>query len=240
MLREMVKSLRDRILPRSSSEERFKFVEVGFHGDLYLLELVDQVMSKCNSFVETGSNVGSTLTYVGKKYPSVQCFSCEPDPTAYQHALQNTHECANVKLFNEMSQSFMKRMVKAKKEGTLSDDVLFWLDAHDYGFEWPLREEMEIITSNWNQGFVLIDDFLVPGLDCFGFDAYDGQVCSFDYIKDSLNKDFAYHLYYPAYTDKTSKTHPLRGWGLIEFGHPEELEFSSSLSTRISKSLVNL
>ena len=236
MLREMVKALRNQLHPRESGDTRFKFVDTGFHGDLYLHELVDQIMHNCNSFVETGSNVGSTLAYVAKRYPTAQCFSCEPDPKAYSHALENTKGYSNVNLFNEMSQSFMKRMVDNKEEA-LKGEVLFWLDAHDYGFEWPLREEITTITSNWDKGFVLIDDFLVPELDCFGYDEYDGQVCSFDFIQASLNKKHEYHLYYPAYTDRTSKTHPLRGWGLIEFGHSTEFELPENLKSRVSKTI---
>lgn len=236
----IVKILREKLLSRrTSAKTRFQFVETGFHGDLYLLELVDLVMNQCTAFVETGSNVGSTLAYVANRFPATQCFSCEPDPTAFSHAVTNTNTFSNVHLYNEMSQAFMKRMMENKQQ-ELSDEVLFWLDAHDYGFEWPLKEEIELITSHWEKAFVLIDDFFVPGLDCFGYDQYDGQVCSFDFIKDSLNEKHQYRLYYPAYTEKTSKTHPLRGWGLIEFGHSGELALPAGLSGKISKTLVTV
>ena len=238
MMKELIKSLGRRFLPRKSpADNRFQFLETGFHGDLYLLELLNQIMKKCSAFVETGSNVGSTLAYVATRFPAARCFSCEPDQTAFNHARDNTKSCTNVSLSNEMSQSFMKRVADSK-ERSLRGDVLFWLDAHDYGFEWPLREEIETITSHWEKGFVLIDDFLVPGLDCFGYDEYDGQVCSFDYIKDSLSNKHEYRLYYPSYTDKTSKTHPLRGWGLIEFGHSTELGLPENLVGKIRKAAV--
>lgn len=237
-MRNIIRALRERLTPRSSSSSnRLRFVDTGFHGDKYLLDLVDSIMKRCDAFVETGSNVGSTLAYVAKRFPNAQCFSCEPDPTAFSHAKRNTEGCANVHLYNEMSQTFMKNVV-ARKDRELSGNVLFWLDVHDYGFEWPLREEIDAITSNWDKAFVLIDDFLVPGLDCFGYDQYDGQVCSFDFIRDSLNKNRDYRLHYPAYTDRTSTTHPLRGWGLIEFGQQQELELPTSIKGKISVTTV--
>lgn len=237
-MRDIIRALRERLSPRRASNvNRLKFVDTGFHGDKYLLNLVDAIMKRSQVFVETGSNVGSTLAYVAKRFPNVQCFSCEPDPTAFGQAQQNTAGCTNVSLYNEMSQAFMRRMV-SMKEPALNGDVLFWLDAHDYGFEWPLREEIETITGNWDKAFVLIDDFLVPGLDCFGYDQYDGQVCSFDFIKGSLNKNRDYRLYYPAYTERTSTTHPLRGWGLIEFGQQPALGLPLSIKDKITVTTV--
>ena len=88
------------------------------------------------------------------------------------------------------------------------------MDAHDYGFEWPLKYEVEFITSNFKEYFIIIDDFKVPHCTLFGYDSYNEQECSYDFIKDSI-KEQSYRLIYPGYTDKTSKHHPLRGWGLI-------------------------
>ena len=216
-----------------TSSERFTFLDVGFHGDLYLIELVDTIMNKCKYFVETGTNVGSTLTYVAKKYPEIQCFSCETDMTAFGRAQQNTAGCGNVQLFNKASLEFLEQLFTQQE---ISDgEVLFWLDAHGYGFDWQLREEVAMITAHLGKAFLLIDDFLVPGLDCFGYDEYNGQICSFEHIKDSLNDQHDYSIYYPQYTDRTSQNHPLRGWGLIEYGHSGELELPEKMKNHIQK-----
>ena len=87
---------------------------------------------------------------------------------------------------------------------------------------------------------MLIDDFLVPGIDCFSYDEYDGQICSFNYIKGSLSYKHEYRLYYPTYINRTSKHHPLRGWGLVEFGHAAELETSERIKRNTKKTLVNI
>ena len=80
----------------------------------------------------------------------------------------------------------------------------------------------------------MIDDFKVPGLECFGYDVYEGQECSFEYINDSLNPQLDYNFYYPMYTDRTSKHHPLRGWVLIEYGSQEGLKVPDALRKKIT------
>ena len=93
--------------------------------------------------------------------------------------------------------------------------IFIWLDAHGGAYKWPLREEVSFFTRKIKTGYILIDDFKVPDLSCFGYDSYNGQVCSFDYIKEDINPDLQYHLEYPTYTERTSTFHPLRGWGLF-------------------------
>jgi hypothetical protein len=223
----------NKLRPSKTSQKRFTFMDVGFHGDLYFLELVDTIMNKCKYFVETGTNVGSTLTYVAKKYPEIQCFSCETDMAAFEHARQNTLGCGNVQLFNKASLEFLEQLFTRQEIG--DGEVLFWLDAHGYGFDWPLREEVAMITAHQEKAFLFIDDFLVPGMDCFGYDEYNGQVCSLEYIKDSLNNCYDYSIYYPQYTDRTSQSHPLRGWGLIDYGHSGEMVMPVKLKNCIKK-----
>lgn len=213
--------------------KRFRVYSVGFHGDLHLMALVDILLSRSRYFIETGTNVGSTLKYVARKYPHIKCYSCEPDKRAYEFACRNTKEYRNVNLYNQASGEFIKEILTNNTEVDRGP-TLFWLDAHGYGFDWPLRQEIDLITRNWKQALILIDDFYVPGLECFGYDKYEEQICSFDWIKESINPKLQYHLYYPQYTDRTSKHHPLRGWGLIEYGSSDSLMLPDSI-----KSIVN-
>lgn len=111
------------------------------------------------------------------------------------------------------------------------------MDAHGYGFEWPLKEEVFFITRAFKRAHVLIDDSKVPGLDCFGYDKYKEQICSLDYLKDAINPRIEYQLYYPCYTDRTSRYHPLRGWGLIVFGFDRELKLPGFLQDKVKRVL---
>jgi len=233
---QIIRRFISKLLPfrsEDTSEDRLAFGNVGFHGDLYLLELVHTVIRQCEYFVETGANVGTTLAYVARTYPNILCLSCEPDKVAYRHAKRNVSKYPNVAIYNETSHKFLKRLLKDPQ--IITRDTLYWLDAHGYGFKWPLREEIRVLTKHCTKAFFLIDDFRVPGLDCFGYDQYENQICSFEYIKDALNERCEYRLYYPRYTDRTSTFHPLRGWGLIEFGHSQEIDLPETLSGKVRR-----
>jgi len=195
---------------------RYKYQEEGFHGDRYLIDFSNYFLNRCKYFVETGANVGTTLAYVSKLYPEKICYSCEPDEIAYKLALNNALS-EKVTVYNETAQLFLQRLNRDFRY-LFDEEVVFWLDAHGYGFEWPLRYEIDSITTWFNKGFIFIDDFKVPDCDWFGYDSYEGQECSFDYIKGSLNKKRKYKIYYPRYKEKTSTFHPLRGWCLIYYG----------------------
>ena len=163
------------------------FYKMGFHGDQYLQKIVDGVIQNCDCFIETGTNVGSTLSYVARTYPYLNCLSCEPRLQAFQQALKNTKGLQNVKIYNETSQNFMKR-IETQHEYLVKKNAFFFLDAHGPGFKWPLKEEIAFITKKFKAFYILIDDFKVPGLDCFGYDEYGEQRCSFDYIKEGMLK----------------------------------------------------
>src|SRR5215216_2479540 len=192
-------------------ESTYGFMSVGFHGDRYLLDVVSTLGNHVDAFIETGSNVGTTLAYVARTFPGLDCYSCEPDPEAYRRALENTHNLANAHLFNELSQDFINILKKDYKD-LFTKQVLFWLDAHSYGFQWPLKEEISFITNNFPAAYILIDDFQVPGQEVFGYDHYLDQVCSYEGIKDAIKPGLNFNLYYPSYTEHTSPHHPLRGW----------------------------
>lgn len=212
-----------------------QFIDVGFHGDEYLMRLVEHIAGNSKVFVETGSNVGSTLAYVARSYPWLRCLSCEPDQSAFEQASANTEKYGNVALFKGTSQEFIAHLANAES-AIFSEPCFFWLDAHGYGFEWPLKKELEFITSRFSSGYILIDDFKVPGRDHFIYDEYQGQICSYEYVKEALNSGKTYQLYYPTYKDKTSKHHPLCGWGLLVFGH-DDFEIPESLKEKMERAL---
>jgi hypothetical protein len=190
------------------------FLEKGFHGDDYLIGMNFAAAERCCQAVETGSNVGSSLCFLAGKFPGMPCSACEPDAEAWAVARRHAAELKSVTLVNEKSPEFLYALEKTIAAGR----TLFWLDAHGYGFKWPLKEEIGFITRTCPGASVFIDDFKVPGQPQFLFDEYDGQVCGFDEKEGSFKPGLACHLVYPAYTEKTSTFHPLKGCFLIEFG----------------------
>jgi len=202
---------------RKRDEASYKFQEVGFHGDEYLLALADDLVTRqrIECFIETGTNVGSTLSYFAKRHPQVQSLSCEPNTEAYRRAKEHVGDLGNVELFNERSQDFLA--ILENRPDLFTKNCLFWLDAHGYGFEWPLRDEVRFVAEHFARAHMLIDDFRVPGLECFRYDEYKGQVCAYEYVREALGS-CPHQLFYPRYRDRTSRHHPLTGWGLIVLG----------------------
>ena len=220
------------LFSKRRNEASYQFQDIGFHGDHYLLALVDDIATRerVDYFIETGTNVGSSLVHFAKRHPQINALSCEQDAEACRRAREHARGLENAEIYNLASKDFLKLL--AKRPGLFEKRCLFWLDAHGYGFEWPLREEVRFIANNFATAYVMIDDFKVPGLDCFRYDEYQSQVCSYDYIRESLGSR-PHQLFGPRYTDRTSKHHPLVGWGLIVLG--TEYEAPPALQGRMGR-----
>ncbi len=184
-----------------------------FRGDTFLLRTVQQLMraGQISTFVETGAFYGITTAAIARLYPEVRCYSCEISPEHYRHAAAKAAGLPNLTLTEEGSPALLARLA----QGVRAEPTLFWLDAHGYGFPWPLREEVRIIAEQWERAWVVIDDFLVPGRPWFGYDAYDGQECSYTAIRDELGAR-PHRLWYPTYRPPVEW--PLRGWAVLALG----------------------
>lgn len=196
--------------------------DVGFHGDQYVLDLVDYLVEDSAgpgvlAFIETGANLGNTACYVAKRFNSLQVFSCEPAPAAYRIADQRAAKLSNLTIRSLASPAFLDRIYK-EHPMLARQTNLFYLDAHGYGFDWPLRDELRWITTHHDRALILIDDFQVPHGPHFGFDSYKNQVCGMDHCRSALDRRHDYSITYPTYSARTSTFHELRGTGLISFG----------------------
>src|SRR5580692_1598116 len=94
------------------SRQISQFFDIGFHGDRYLIELVFASAQRCSQFVETGANVGSSLCYLARNFPQLDCYSCEPDAESCAVAQKNAKELANAKIVNERSPEFLYALEK--------------------------------------------------------------------------------------------------------------------------------
>ncbi len=198
---------------RTGSEE----YDVGFHGDRYLLALVDALMPLADNFIETGANLGNTVLYVARRWPRIRAFSCEPGIAAFAVASRRAAGVPNCTIREATSPEFFDGLAR-ERPVLLRELNFFHLDAHGYGFHWPLWDEVAWITSRLDRALILIDDLLVPGRPDFGYDEHEGQVCSIVALTPSLAPGREYRVLYPCYTEHTSPFHPLRGHGLLWFG----------------------
>jgi len=194
-----------------------------FHGDRYLMNIVDDIINKQNisQFVETGTGYADTLYYMGCNY-NIPCISCEVDSIRFDKCTKFTYEQSNIKIYNMDSPSLISSNNIDKNVNTL-----FWLDAHGCFTNSngeiitidPIRQELSAIFNNFNNPEILIDDFKNPFFpkNIYAYDILGQNELSIQYIKDLIPND--YNVYFPIYTDYTSKCmpvgSPLVGWCLI-------------------------
>jgi len=191
----------------------------GFHGDPYLLQVVDTLAERVNQFVETGTEAGSTVGYFARMYPHVQCYTAETDLGTHENARKNFYNHSNIYSFNQHSLEFL-REINTFVAGEYPYDYmpLFWLDAHSHGWGCDLGEETAIILERWNGGYILFDDFLVPERPDFGYDWYESYgKLSWEKIVEDIPEELmprVKQLIYPNYEPKFG----WRGWALVVFG----------------------
>lgn len=194
-------------------------LDLGFHGDRYLLDLVSQIIPQCSAMIETGSNVGSTARYTAKTYPNLKVYSCEPDPKAFKTATQTVRPYPHAHIYKQLSPGFLPWIHEKFPQLNTSLNFYF-LDAHGFGYTWPLKEEVRFITGQLKQAFILVDDAEVPNQPQFSYSAYDGQICNLEHFVNALAPGKRYIVAYPSYQEHTSPHHPLVGYVLIAFGTP--------------------
>tara|TARA_Y100000296_G_scaffold47492_1_gene54435 strand:- start:3778 stop:4587 length:810 start_codon:yes stop_codon:yes gene_type:complete len=87
-------------------------------------------------------------------------------------------------IFKSDTRAFLKTYTRAHD----NKNTFFYLDAHWDKDDYPLLEELKILTniSHLNP-IIAIDDFKTPGKN-HGFDIYEGKVCSAPFIKDIVKE----------------------------------------------------
>ena len=185
-----------------------------FHDDKFFLEIVSKILPKADYFIETGSWEGDSTGFVTDNYPNIKCFTCEPDAHRFGLTQNKLKSYPQVTVYNMQSPEVFD--VIAKQEANIFDKhTVFWLDAHGWGFKWPLKDEIKYITSNFKNAYIFIDDFKNPFVPEMQYHQYDGQYCTWEYIKDDIVDPQNFEVWYPTYNQLTSRCNGLVGWVLI-------------------------
>lgn len=133
--------------------------------------------------VETGTYLGDSTLQFAKYVPYV--YTVEINQEYYIKAANRV--CAEKTLNKKLgviylhhgnSPDFISYVI-----GRIFEPVCFYLDAH-WRTYWPLKDELKAIKGKPNS-FIIIHDFKVPGKD-WGYDIWQGQENSYEYIKDDL------------------------------------------------------
>ncbi len=112
------------------------------------------------AWVETGTYLGTTTSYLSGLFPHV--YSLEPEPKLYAAACERFKD-KNVSLFNDVSENIFPSLLPK-----LSGNINFWLDGHYSAGttfkgekDCPVEDELIAIEQNFdnfNKISILIDD----------------------------------------------------------------------------------
>ena len=136
-----------------------------------------------SAVIETGTYLGVSTEYFAL-LTGAPVWTVESQKPYYRSAQRRFRENTHVHVSLASSPDFLRQLTG---DGSVPKErVLFYLDAH-WDANLPLREEIEIIEAGWQDPWVLIDDFQVPGDRDYGYDDYgDGHVLSLDYLQLSV------------------------------------------------------
>ena len=145
------------------------------------------------AIVETGTYLGTTTSLFSAT--SLPVYTTEIHSRSFSYSkMRFLFQSANVNLYQRDSRSFLKTL--SLDSSVSKGDVFFYLDAH-WKDDLPLREELDIIFSEWERPVVMIDDFQVPNTE-YTFDDYgNGNRLDFNYIEPVVSARNL-SVFYPA------------------------------------------
>ncbi|MEK6908494.1 MAG: hypothetical protein AABX23_00395 [Nanoarchaeota archaeon] len=169
------------------------------HGDTIHLETLKKIVKdyKITSIVETGTFLGYTTALFAENFPNLQVYTAEINSDFYKKSQKNLKKFKNVHNYLGTSPKFLNHLLK---NNLIGERPLFYLDAH-WLDDWPLEDELKIISKNIPSAVISIDDFKVEGDRRFVYDKYGNKECSLDLANPNLEKG-KYNLLFPNYNHK--------------------------------------
>lgn len=166
----------------------------GFNQDSYIKDEIIKLRGKfeIHIAIETGTNYGFTTLELSKMF--YYTYSVELLEKYYRHALKYMAKYVDhkngYKLIQDNSVDFLWDLPK------FDEPILFYLDAHWEEY-CPLLDEIEQACRLTDNPVIVIHDFFVPGRKDLGFDTYNGQSFTYEWIEPTLSKfypgEYEYH-----------------------------------------------
>ena len=159
------------------------------------LELIRTI--KFSAIIETGTFHGDTTAFLCD-VSNLPVYTVESNPSCYGYSKARFLINNKVKVHKGDSREFLRK--SSKNHQFTKKQIFFYLDAH-WNKNLPLREEIQIIFTNWCDAVVMIDDFKVPGDEGYGYDIYEeGVALQLEYLNPLSNLKL--HSFFPAEKSK--------------------------------------
>jgi len=168
-------------------------------------EIIDNF--KPNIIIETGTYQGHGSRWFSEN-SNADIFTVDNDPQFYNESKESLADVPRIKLALSNSVDWLIG-ISTDPEFT-QKSTLFYLDAH-WGAYLPLADEISVITKNWSNYIITIDDFFVEDDHGYGFDDYGpGKRIDKSIIPRWENEESRLFAYYPK-AHSSTETGYLRG-----------------------------
>lgn len=178
-----------------------------FNADFYIEQEFLMLKNKfgLKYAVETGTCFGSTTIFLAKHFEKVATVEIMPDYLTYAKTRFNDYK--NIAAYGGDSRFFLAKMITEQR---LTDKTMFFLDAH-WGDKCPLREELRSIADMGIKPVIAIHDFKVPGEPGLGYDSWENQEFTFEWLKPLFDKIYGVGNYSYHYNSDAKSTQIKRG-----------------------------
>jgi cephalosporin hydroxylase len=136
---------------------------------------------RIDTVVETGIDWGGSTRHFAEMVPLV--IGIDNDRRRVE-SFRNEIELdglQGIQIIHGNSPDMLQAIVS--RHGFNAGRTLFFLDAHWEAY-WPLRDEINVIPRG--QGIIVMHDAVVPNCPDLGFDIYNGQPLSYEFVADAL------------------------------------------------------
>lgn len=162
----------------------------GFEGDEFIAVEIQKLIEKfkVKTIIETGTYLGATtkrFSVMAEEVHTVELIQQNHD-----YAKDNLMGFHNAFFYIGSSEDVLSRIVPPIKGRSL----LFFLDAHFYDF-CPLIEELKVIADNGIKPVIVIHDWKVDNRPELGYDSYNGQDFTFDWIQQHVESIYGVNGY---------------------------------------------
>lgn len=176
------------------------------NGDFFaqqeFLKLRDRFNIK--AVIETGTCLAGTAIFLGQNFDRV--FTIEINKAWLKMAINRIESAGvsdKIKAFLGSSEKVLDDIIQLY---SLGNDTIIFADSH-WGGYCPLLDELRVIAKNKIRPVIIIHDFQVEGEPALGYDSYNGQPFTFEWIKPRLDEIYGadgYDYYYNSDATSTS------------------------------------
>lgn len=177
-----------------------------------MLRLKD--LFKIKTAIETGTCFGSTSLWMAKNFETV--LTIESNKQYLDVAIERAanEKIENIRFYYGKSESVLPDILSLYQ---VDEEVLILLDAH-----WlnacPLLDELKSIANHQVKPCIVIHDMKNPNDERFGFDSYNGQEFTFEWVKPSLDMIYGENGYTYYFNTGFKQESAQRG---VLFCHPK-------------------